>query len=413
MSVPRHGSAAPGGSRPAPGRASGGRCSSVELAGAHRGRLVGLGVVVAEDVEDAVDHEQRQLVVDRAGVRRRLLDGHRRAHDDVAEQHRARRAAWPSSSSASSGNDSTSVGPSWPRCSALRAAISSRSTNVSVSSPRRPRRRGRRAARAGPAVDVDGDAVGRGLLVGGHHDRRHPERVGAVGGTRRLAHRHRPPTRRCARRPRRCRRRCGGARRRTSTRCTNARPSMPLSTRSRPDQPALAVGHVDLGDVAGDDDARAEADAGQEHLHLLGRRVLRLVEDDEAVVERAAAHERQRGDLDGLALEQPLRALRLDHVVQGVVQRAQVRVDLRHQVAGQEAEPLAGLDGRAGEDDPLDLLGLQRLDGHRHRQPRLAGAGRADAERDDVVGDGVDVALLAGRLRAGPGGPWRRAGRPG
>ena len=160
---------------------------------------------------------------------------------------------------------------------------------------------------------------------------------------------------------------------------------MPARIALEPDEAAAAAGHVDLGGVAGDDGLGAEADAGEEHLHLLGRRVLRLVEDDEAVVERAAAHERERRHLDRLALEQPLRALGLDHVVERVVERAQVRVDLGHQVAGQEAEPLAGLDRRAGEDDALDLLGLQRLHGHRHRQPALAGAGRADAEGDDVV----------------------------
>ena len=43
------------------------------------------------------------------------------------------------------------------------------------------------------------------------------------------------------------------------------------------------------------------AEARQEHAHLLARRVLRLVEDDEAVVERAAAHERERRDLDRAA----------------------------------------------------------------------------------------------------------------
>ena len=89
-----------------------------------------------------------------------------------------------------------------------------------------------------------------------------------------------------------------------------------------------------------------------------------------------------------------------DHVVERVVQRAQVRVDLGHEVAGQEPEPLPGLDRRAGEDDAVDLLGLQRLHGHGHRQPALAGAGRADAEGDDVLADGVDVALLPARLRA-------------
>ena len=58
------------------------------------------------------------------------------------------------------------------------------------------------------------------------------------------------------------------------------------------------LGQVDLGDVAGDHGLGADADAGEEHLHLLGRRVLRFVEDDEGVVEGAAAHEGQRCDLD-------------------------------------------------------------------------------------------------------------------
>src|SRR6185369_14628922 len=38
---------------------------------------------------------------------------------------------------------------------------------------------------------------------------------------------------------------------------------------------------VDLRDVARDDGLRAEADARQEHLHLLLRRAMSLVEDDE------------------------------------------------------------------------------------------------------------------------------------
>ena len=86
-----------------------------------------------------------------------------------------------------------------------------------------------------------------------------------------------------------------------------------------------------------------------------GARVLRLVEDDEAVVQRASAHEGQRRDLDHAALEVLGHALGLEHVVQRVEQRPQVGVDLGHQVAGQEAQPLAGLDRGAGEDDAVDL----------------------------------------------------------
>ena len=153
-----------------------------------------------------------------------------------------------------------------------------------------------------------------------------------------------------------------------------------------PGQPRAAAGDVDLGDVAGDDDLGPEADPGEEHLHLLGRGVLGLVEDDEAAVEGPAPHEGQRGHLDGAPLEQPLRALGPEQVVEGVVERAEVGVDLGHDVAGQEPEPLPGLDRRPGQDDPVDLAGLERLHAEGHGQVRLARPGRADAEGDDVGG---------------------------
>ncbi len=163
---------------------------------------------------------------------------------------------------------------------------------------------------------------------------------------------------------------------------------------------AASLGQVDLGDVAGDDDLGAEPEPGQEHLHLLGGGVLRFVEDDERVVERATAHERERRDLDGAALHQPGHDLRLEHVVQRVVERAEVRVDLGEDVAGEEAESLARFDRGAGEDDAVDLLGLERLHRERHREVALAGAGGPDAERDGVRLHRVDVALLTGGLRS-------------
>ena len=165
---------------------------------------------------------------------------------------------------------------------------------------------------------------------------------------------------------------------------------------------------VDLRDVAGDHGLRAEAEARQEHLHLLGGRVLRFVEDDERVVQRAPAHERDRRDLDGAALEQPLGLLDVHHVVERVVERTQVRVHLLLQIAGQEAELLAGFDRRPRQDDAADLLGEQVADGLRHREIGLAGAGGADAEHDVVLLDGVEIAALVGRLRRDP----RLAGLP-
>src|SRR5471030_1974048 len=67
------------------------------------------------------------------------------------------------------------------------------------------------------------------------------------------------------------------------------------------DQAALLrLVQVDLRDVAGDHGLAAEADPGQEHLHLLDGGVLRLVEDDEGVVQRAPAIIRRRGVFDDL-----------------------------------------------------------------------------------------------------------------
>src|SRR6185437_10114363 len=51
-----------------------------------------------------------------------------------------------------------------------------------------------------------------------------------------------------------------------------------------------AEGEIHLGEVASDDRLGVEAHAGEEHLHLFLGGVLGLVEDDEGIVEGAAAH---------------------------------------------------------------------------------------------------------------------------
>ena len=84
--------------------------------------------------------------------------------------------------------------------------------------------------------------------------------------------------------------------------------------------------------------------------------------------------------------------------MQGVEQRPEIGVDLGHQVARQESEPLAGLDRRTGEDDPVHLPPAERGGGQRDREERLTRASGADSERDRVVADRVHVALLVDGL---------------
>jgi hypothetical protein len=143
----------------------------------------------------------------------------------------------------------------------------------------------------------------------------------------------------------------------------------------------LAARQVGLRDVARDDGTRAEAEARQEHLHLLRRRVLRLVEDHERLVERAAAHERERRDLDDVPLDEAPDLVESHHLVERVVHRPQIRIDLLREVARQEPEPLTGLDGRPHEHDSPHGVGRERLDGRGDREIGLSRTRGADAER--------------------------------
>ena len=87
-------------------------------------------------------------------------------------------------------------------------------------------------------------------------------------------------------------------------------------------------------------------------------------------------------------------------VVERVVDRPQIGIDLLAHVAGQEAEPLAGLDRRPRQDDAVDLLALEQLHRMRDREPGLAGAGGAGAEHQRMPPQRADIGVLRGRAGA-------------
>src|SRR5262245_56378764 len=161
----------------------------------------------------------------------------------------------------------------------------------------------------------------------------------------------------------------------------------------------LLARQVDLGHVARDDDLRAEPEPRQEHLHLLGARVLRLVENDERIVQRATPHERERRHLDDALLHVRGEPVGVEHVVERVEERTKVRIDLLEHRPREVAEPLAGLDRGTRENDPAHLPVGERRDRQGHGQIRLARSGWADPEGDDAVADRVDVALLGDGFR--------------
>jgi len=150
-----------------------------------------------------------------------------------------------------------------------------------------------------------------------------------------------------------------------------------------------------LGDIAGDDGARVVAQAGEEHEHLLPGAILGFVEDNEGVVQGAAAHVGERGDFDGAAALVFLDLLGGEHIVEGIVEGAEVGGDFLVEIAGEEAQGFAGLHGGSGKDDAGDLVFAEGEDGHGHGEVGFAGAGGAYAQSEVVFAGGLDVAFLA------------------
>ena len=139
-------------------------------------------------------------------------------------------------------------------------------------------------------------------------------------------------------------------------------------------QPAhpIAAGNVDLPRIAADYHPAVLAEAGEEHLHLLARGVLRFVEDDEGIRQRAAAHEGDRRDLDFARGQPPLDLFGRHAIVERVVQRAQVGIDLFLHVTGQEAQLFARFHRRTRKDQALHAAGDQLRHRLRHREVGLA-----------------------------------------
>src|SRR4028119_712045 len=154
-----------------------------------------------------------------------------------------------------------------------------------------------------------------------------------------------------------------------------------------------ALGQVDLRPVAGYYHLRSEPEARQEHLHLLGGGVLGFIQDDERVVQGPTPHKRQRRDLDYTPLQVPLELGRVHHLVERVVERPEVRVDLGHHVPWQETERLTRLDRGPRQDDPRHLPTVQSPDRQRDRKVRLARTCGPYAEYHLVVPHRVRVGL--------------------
>src|SRR4029079_6657236 len=105
-------------------------------------------------------------------------------------------------------------------------------------------------------------------------------------------------------------------------------------------------------------------------------------------------HEGKRRDLNDARFDVTLDLLRRQHVVECIVERSQIGVDLFTHIAGQEAQALARLDSGPRQDDAIHGSALETLRGKRHCDIGLAGAWRTETENQIVFLDGADVSAL-------------------
>lgn len=154
------------------------------------------------------------------------------------------------------------------------------------------------------------------------------------------------------------------------------------------------MGKIDLGGIASDDAFGFWSEAGEEHEHLFGGGVLSFVEDDKGAVESTTAHISEGGDFEDSFIHHFLDLFDIEHIVEGVVEGAEVRENLFLEISRKETEGFACFDGGAGEDDAANFIGFEVGDSEGHGEVGFAGASRADSEGEIVVANGVDVGFL-------------------
>ena len=115
------------------------------------------------------------------------------------------------------------------------------------------------------------------------------------------------------------------------------------------------------------------------------------------MVQGAAAHVGERREFDCAALKELAGFVETQQVVERVVERSQVGIDLLSKISREEPKAFARFDRRPHQHDALHGIALQRVHRARHGEIGLTRARGTDRERDVVLEDILDVLPLPGR----------------
>ena len=84
---------------------------------------------------------------------------------------------------------------------------------------------------------------------------------------------------------------------------------------------------------------------------------MRLVENNERIVQRSPAHEGNRSNLDDILLQISVDLFGIEHVVQGVVQGTEIGIDLVLKRPREKSQALSRLHGRTRQNNSIHALG--------------------------------------------------------
>jgi len=150
---------------------------------------------------------------------------------------------------------------------------------------------------------------------------------------------------------------------------------------------ALALRQVNLRHISRNNRLRAIPDTGQKHFHLLRCRILRFIQNDKRIIQRASAHICQRGNLNQTLFHVFHEIFRAHDFIQRIIQGTQIGVYLLLQISGQKAQLFPRFNGRTGQDNAVHLVIFKGSNRHCHCQIGFPCTGRANAEHNRIILD--------------------------
>ena len=122
---------------------------------------------------------------------------------------------------------------------------------------------------------------------------------------------------------------------------------------------------------------------------------MRLIQDNECIVQGASAHISQRCNLNGSGTHVITQLIGRYHVIEGIIERPEIGVDFFFQVTRKKSQVFPSLHGRTGKNDFFYHFIFQRPDGQSNRRIGFTGTGRPDGKNNVIfIGAGHHFFLV-------------------